>query len=76
MSRYAALIAWARDLGRNDFADVLTANPRGRDGGGRQAQRHSRTARAPDGAQTCEEDDGRTAEAATSKGCLALAAVF
>ena len=26
MSRYGALIAWARELGRNDFADILTAN--------------------------------------------------
>jgi len=26
MTRYGALIAWARELGRNDFADVLTAN--------------------------------------------------
>lgn len=26
MTRYGALIAWARKLGRNDFADVLTAN--------------------------------------------------
>ena len=26
MTRYGALIAWARELGRNDFADILTAN--------------------------------------------------
>jgi ferritin-like metal-binding protein YciE len=26
MTRYGALIAWARELGRNDLADVLTAN--------------------------------------------------
>lgn len=26
MTRYGALIAWAQELGRNDFADILTAN--------------------------------------------------
>lgn len=26
MTRYGALIAWARELGRNDFADILEAN--------------------------------------------------
>ena len=26
LTRYGALIGWARELGRNDFADILTAN--------------------------------------------------
>ena len=26
ITRYGALIAWARDMGRNDFADILAEN--------------------------------------------------
>ena len=26
ITRYGALIAWAREIGRNDFADILEAN--------------------------------------------------
>ena len=42
ITRYGSLIAWAKELGRNDCATLLPAEPRRGKGGGQEADRHGR----------------------------------